>query len=99
MMMRSVSVLSLLAAGVSGYSPYWTPDSTKFAYGLPGSLPPFENFDPFAIHKKADLEKMKNYREAELQHGRTAMLGALGMIVTEEPIEVRRHVAIAKRER
>lgn len=31
---------------------------------------------------------MKNYREAETQHGRVAMLGALGMLVTEEPIEL-----------
>lgn len=30
---------------------------------------------------------MKGYREAELQHGRVAMLATLGLLVTEEPIE------------
>ena len=30
---------------------------------------------------------MKNYREAELQHGRAAMLAVVGFLVTEEPIE------------
>jgi Chlorophyll A-B binding protein len=70
------------------YSKYWTPNEKEFAYGLPGSIAPIENFDPLGFAEGADLEKMKNYREAELQHGRAAMLGALGMLVTEEPIEV-----------
>ena len=30
---------------------------------------------------------MKQWREAEVQHGRVAMLAAVGMLVTEEPIE------------
>jgi hypothetical protein len=71
------------------YSQYWTPNEREFAYGLPGSIAPIENFDPLGFAEGADLEKMKNYREAELQHGRAAMLGALGMLVTEKPIEVR----------
>lgn len=69
------------------YSEYWTPDPNAFAYGLPGSLAPVGEFDPLGFAADADEQKMKNYREAELQHGRVAMLGALGMLVTEEPIE------------
>lgn len=58
-----------------------------FAYGLPGSLDPAPEFDPFGFAKDADLGTMKRYREAELQHGRVAMLATLGILVTEEPIE------------
>lgn len=65
----------------------WVPNENEFAFGLPGSLPPVENFDPFGYAERADLEQMKSYREAELQHGRAAMLGAVGLLVTEEPIE------------
>jgi len=65
----------------------WVPDSSKFAYGLPGSIDPVPEFDPLGFAANADLQKMLQYREAELQHGRVAMLGALGMLVTEEPIE------------
>jgi hypothetical protein len=66
----------------------WSPDESKFAFGLPGAIPPFEEgFDPLGFADAADLSKLKEYREAELQHGRVAMLAALGMLVTEEPIE------------
>ena len=65
----------------------WVPDATKFAYGLPGSLAPVPDFDPLGFSKNADLLRMKQYREAETQHGRVAMLAALGLLVTEEPIE------------
>jgi hypothetical protein len=73
----------VLNAGLNG----WTPDANAFAYGLPGSLDPVPEFDPFGFVKDADIEKVKNFREAETQHGRAAMLAALGLIVTEEPIE------------
>mmetsp|Transcript_42251 Transcript_42251/g.47200 ORF Transcript_42251/g.47200 Transcript_42251/m.47200 type:complete len:234 (+) Transcript_42251:391-1092(+) len=73
---------------VSGLAPVFTPDSTVAAYGLPGK--PFDTeyiFDPLGLSEDKDYETMKQYREAELQHGRVAMLGALGMLITEEPIE------------
>ena len=37
--------------------------------------------------KDTPLSTMKQWREAETQHGRVAMLAAIGMLVTEEPIE------------
>jgi|Transcript_15202 hypothetical protein len=87
----SAAVTSLLVASASAFgsskAPAFTPDSTAFAYGLPGSISPITNFDPLGFAATADYETMKQYREAELQHGRVAMLGALGMLVTEEPIE------------
>lgn len=71
-----------LASGIA-----WTPDSSEFAYGLPGSIAPIPEFDPLGLSKGKSLEKLKIWREAELQHGRTAMLAVLGLLVTEEPIE------------
>uniref|UniRef100_A0A6U6J522 Uncharacterized protein n=1 Tax=Odontella aurita TaxID=265563 RepID=A0A6U6J522_9STRA len=65
----------------------WVADESKFCYGLPGALPPVGDFDPLGFTKNADLGQIKKYREAELQHGRVAMLAAVGMLVTEEPIE------------
>merc|ERR1711966_32722 len=69
-------------------APTFTPDASKYAYGLPGA--PFTtdyNFDPLGFADGKDFETIKQYREAELQHGRVAMLAAIGMLVTEEPIE------------
>jgi hypothetical protein len=65
----------------------WTPDESAFCYGLPGSLAPVGDFDPLGLATGKDLGTMKKYREAELQHGRVAMLAVIGMLVTEEPIE------------
>mgnify|MGYP001240031534 CR=1 FL=1 len=39
-----------------------------------GSTPPFENFDPLNILKNKSENRVKFTREAELQHGRAAML-------------------------
>merc|ERR1712086_277395 len=48
----------------------WQPDESKFAFGLPGSLDPSPEFDPFGFADRADLTQMKSYREAETTHGR-----------------------------
>jgi hypothetical protein len=65
----------------------WVPDESKFAFGLPGSLDPVPEFDPFNFAEGTPLGTMKQWREAETQHARVAMLAVLGMLVTEEPIE------------
>ena len=54
---------------------------------LPGVLPPVGFFDPLGFAEGKDADTLKKYREAELQHGRVAMLAVVGMLVTEEPIE------------
>ena len=56
------SASSLNVASNSG----WVPDENKFAYGLPGSLAPVAEFDPFGFASRADLGQMKKYREAEV---------------------------------
>jgi hypothetical protein len=41
---------------------------------IPGALPPVGIFDPLGFAEKADEPTLKRYREAELTHGRVAML-------------------------
>jgi hypothetical protein len=101
--MKFSITLSLLVTGASAFAPTqvaktttalnaelngWVPDGNKFAWGLPGSIAPIADFDPAGFADGADLETMKNYREAETQHGRIAMLAVVGLLVTEEPIEL-----------
>ena len=56
----------------------WVADSSKFAYGLPGSIQPYPEFDPFGFAEDADVALMKQYREVRCSeaihrtlHGRT----------------------------
>lgn len=60
---------------------------SEFASSLPGA--PFgmaaegNYFDPIGLAKKQDPAVVKKWREAELKHGRVAMLAALGILVAE----------------
>merc|ERR1719224_353267 len=56
----------------------------EFCYGLPGSLPPFENFDPFNFLDGKTFDQVRTWREAELAHWRVGMLAAAGFIVQEK---------------
>ena len=59
----------------------------EYAASLPGA--PFgmaaegKYFDPAGLATKQDPEVVKKWREAELKHGRVAMLAALGIMVAE----------------
>jgi len=55
-----------------------------FCYGLPGSLSPVEEFDPFSFSKDASFDQVRTWREAELAHGRVGMLASAGFIVQEK---------------
>jgi len=64
------------------------PSSTEFAYGLPGNMIPGNeasrfDFDPLGFAERASPAEMVKYREAELKHGRVAMLAITGMLVAE----------------
>jgi len=62
----------------------WVPDESAFAWGLPGAVAPFEKgFDPAGLAEGATLNEMKRYREAEVTHGRVAMLAVVGFLVAE----------------
>jgi hypothetical protein len=50
---------------------------------MAGALAPMGFFDPLGFADKADLATLKRYREAELTHGRVAMLAAVGFLVGE----------------
>jgi len=62
--------------------------STDFAYGLPGNMIPGNeasrlDFDPLGFAARASPAEMVKYREAELKHGRVAMLAITGMLAAE----------------
>ena len=78
----SSSITSLEASSLNG----WVPDESKFAWGLPGSLEPAEEFDPFGFTEDVGLVQMKAFRESETIHGRVAMLAIIGFLVTEAPL-------------
>merc|ERR1712127_681735 len=51
---------------------------------LPGRLAPNVYFDPLGFSDRADDALMNRYREAELTHGRVAMLATIGFLVGEK---------------
>jgi len=52
--------------------------------GLVGDCKPLGYFDPFGFSKDASPETMKKFREAEIKHGRVAMLACAGMITADK---------------
>ncbi|CAN0564687.1 unnamed protein product, partial [Ectocarpus sp. 12 AP-2014] len=73
--------------------------SMEFAGGLRGAdgpEPNSKNFDPFGL-SKARPENLLFFREAEIKHGRIAMLAILGLIVPEfvrVPGEIYQNVSV-----
>ena len=64
-------------SAVKKASPAFTLDT------IPGALDPVGLFDPLGLGAKADEKTLKRYREAELTHGRVAMLAVVGFLVGE----------------
>merc|ERR1719164_348528 len=62
-----------------------TYDSASFsdAESLPGILEPTGFFDPAGLSEGISESELKRYREAELTHGRVAMLASVGFLVGE----------------
>merc|ERR1719380_46249 len=65
-----------------------TLNKNEFAYGLPGNEIPGVpssrfDFDPLGFAERASPAEMVKYREAELKHGRVAMLAITGMLFAE----------------
>merc|ERR1711981_665678 len=61
----------------------WTADPTKFCAGLPGAVAPLGEFDPLGFTKGLPVQEIKRFREAEVTHGRVAMLATVGYLVAE----------------
>ena len=55
----------------------------SFIDELPGALAPIGLFDPLTL-SDTDEATLKRYREAEVTHGRVAMLAVLGFLVGEK---------------
>merc|ERR1712045_928912 len=51
---------------------------------IPGALPPAGFFDPLGFTEKANEATLLRYREAEVTHGRVAMLASVGFLVGEK---------------
>jgi hypothetical protein len=77
----ALSMISSMSSLVTT-PPLSTPGGTAFAATLPGAGP-FGFFDPLnLVADKSSMEVML-YREAELAHGRVAMMAAVGYLVQE----------------
>lgn len=60
-------------------------EAVAYCKTLPGISAPFPDmFDPANMLATATVEDVRRYREAELTHGRVAMLAALGFVVGEQ---------------
>uniref|UniRef100_A0A7S4K623 Plastid light harvesting protein n=1 Tax=Odontella aurita TaxID=265563 RepID=A0A7S4K623_9STRA len=70
-------------AGVAIGSLSWFPDESKPCYGLPGASAPLGFFDPLGFTKDMELLGVKRFREAEIMHGRVAMMATLGYLISE----------------
>merc|ERR1712032_1197369 len=61
----------------------WVPDASLPCYGLPGATAPLGFFDPLGFTKDMDLSEVKRLREAEIMHGRAAMMATIGYLIGE----------------
>ena len=81
-------IASLLAGSAAAFAPVMNKASSTSlnaftADNMPGALAPMGFFDPLGFAAKADEKTLKHYREAEVMHGRVAMLATLGFLVGE----------------
>lgn len=77
--MKFSAPLLALAGSASAFAPIGNKNNkaTTLAFSvdsIPGALAPVGLFDPLGFAEKADEATLKRYREAELTHGRVAML-------------------------
>lgn len=74
-----VENLAPVVAPING----WVPDKTLPCYGLPGAISPLGFFDPLGFTKDKELLGVKRFREAEIMHGRVAMMATVGYLIGE----------------
>jgi hypothetical protein len=85
----AAAIVALFAGSAVAFTPASKKTSSTVAKaftvdGLPGALPPVGLFDPLGFADKANANTLKRYREAELTHGRVAMLATVGFLVGEK---------------
>merc|ERR1719162_2549480 len=80
-----LTIASLVAGSAVAFAPApMARSSTSLAFDkdtMPGALAPMGFFDPAGFADEAALRK---YREAEVTHGRVAMLATIGFLVGEK---------------
>merc|ERR1712127_43848 len=86
--MMKLALASLLVGSAAAFAPapVARASSAMSAFTvdtMPGALAPMGFFDPLGFAAKADEKTLKRYREAEVAHGRVAMLAVLGFLVGE----------------
>ena len=62
----------------------YNPSSFDDVQSLPGILNPTGFFDPAGLSNDVSASELKRYREAELTHGRVAMVATVGFLVGEQ---------------
>jgi Chlorophyll A-B binding protein len=89
-MMKIIASFALFATSAVAFNAFAPKKAApKFAKpsftvdNIPGALPPVGIWDPLGFADKADEATLKRYREAELTHGRVAMLATIGFLVGE----------------
>jgi hypothetical protein len=84
----SAAMSALLMGSAAAFVPSTTKTSSfalkASAEALPGALAPVGFFDPLGLAEKATDATLARYREAELAHGRVAMLAVIGFLVGEK---------------
>merc|ERR1719253_1303134 len=86
--MMNLALTSLLVGSAAAFAPapVAKTSSAKPSFtvdNMPGALAPMGFFDPLGFAEKADEKTLKRYREAEVTHGRVAMLAVIGFLVGE----------------
>mmetsp|Transcript_10395 Transcript_10395/g.13498 ORF Transcript_10395/g.13498 Transcript_10395/m.13498 type:complete len:250 (-) Transcript_10395:23-772(-) len=62
----------------------WVPDENEPCFGLPGAIAPTGFFDPLGFAQDGiGLNEIKRNREAEVMHGRVAMVASVGYLAGE----------------
>ena len=80
------TIAATLVASVAAFAPSkvaQTSTALKAFESELGAQPPLGFFDPLGFAEKADEATLKRYREAEVTHGRVAMLAVIGFLVGE----------------
>ena len=86
----TIASVATLFASASAFAPATRGPASTTAVNaftvdtIPGALAPVGLFDPLGFAEKANEATLKRYREAELTHGRVAMLAVVGFLVGEK---------------
>ena len=87
-----LAIAGMVAQELVTHGPLFTPPWMSVAMlsvsgvkvrGLPGATAPLGFFDPLELSKDVSFDRVRTWREAELKHGRVAMLAAFGFPLAE----------------